>query len=42
MVIGEPALHFVGWHFENFVRELAELFRECVDGEEIGSCLAVR
>lgn len=42
MIISEPALHFTGWHFENFVCKLAELFRECIDGEEVGSRLAVR
>jgi hypothetical protein len=40
VVVSDPALHFLGRHIQNFVRELTELFRECIDGEEIGSILA--
>jgi len=40
VVVGKPALHLVGWHLEDFVRELAELFRERIDGEEVGASLA--
>jgi hypothetical protein len=40
VVVSDPALHLSGWHFEDFVRELAELFRECIDGEEVGTSLA--
>lgn len=31
----------MGGHRENFVRELAEFLRECVDGEEVGTLPAV-
>jgi hypothetical protein len=30
----------VGWHLEDFVSELAETIRYCVDGEEVGATLA--
>jgi hypothetical protein len=30
----------VGWHLEDFVSELAETIRDCVDGEEVGTSLA--
>jgi hypothetical protein len=40
VVVSEPALHLCGWHLEDFVSELAELFRERIDGEEVGTSLA--
>jgi hypothetical protein len=40
VVICDPALHLSGWNLEDFVREFAELFRERIDGEEVGSSLA--
>lgn len=38
--ISEPAVHFVGWHCEDFVSEFAETFCDGIDGEEVGSCFA--
>jgi len=40
VVVSDPALHLLGWHLQDFVRELAEFFRECIDGEEVGASLA--
>jgi len=40
VVVSDPALHLFCWHLEDFVRELAELFRERIDGEEVGTSLA--
>lgn len=40
VVVSEPALHLGGWHLKDFVSELAELFRERIDGEEVGTSLA--
>lgn len=40
--IGKPAGQLLSWHGKNLVREFAEPFRKCVDGEEVGSLAAVR
>ena len=40
MVVSEPSLHLSGWHLEDFVCKLAELFRDRIDGEEVGTSLA--
>jgi hypothetical protein len=40
VVVSDPALHLSCWHLEDFVSELAELFRQSIDGEEVGTSLA--
>jgi hypothetical protein len=35
-----PAVHFVGWHGEDFVSEFAETFSDGIDGEEVGTFIA--
>ena len=40
LVVSDPALYLCCWHLKDFVRELAELFRERIDGEEVGTSLA--
>lgn len=41
IVVREPAAQFLNWHRQDLVRELAELFRERIDGEEVGTLAAV-
>jgi hypothetical protein len=38
--IGKPAVHFVGWHGEDFVTKFTETFSDAVDGEEVGTFIA--
>jgi hypothetical protein len=38
--ISEPAVHFFGWHGEDFVSEFAETFSDSIDGEEVGTFIA--
>jgi hypothetical protein len=38
--ISKPAGKLLGWHFQYFISELAESFRDCVNGEKVGSLLA--
>lgn len=39
--ISEPSLQLIGWHCENLVGELAELFCKRINGEEVGGFPAV-
>jgi hypothetical protein len=38
--VSNPAVHFFGWHFEDFVSEFAETFSDSIDGEEVGTFIA--
>jgi hypothetical protein len=40
--VREPAGQFLRWHRHDFVSELAEFFRERINGEEVGPLPAVR
>jgi hypothetical protein len=42
VVVREPAGEFLRWHGEHLVSELAELFRERINGEEVGALATVR
>jgi hypothetical protein len=42
VVVREPAGQFLRWHGEHLVSEFAELFRERINGEEVGSLPTVR
>ena len=38
--VSKPAVHFIGWHSEDFVSEFAETFSNSIDGEEVGTFIA--
>jgi hypothetical protein len=42
VVVREPADHLLMRHGEHLVSELAELFRERINGEEVGALATVR
>jgi hypothetical protein len=35
--VSNPAVHFFGWHSEDFVTKFTETFSDAVDGEEVGT-----
>jgi len=39
--VSKPSVHFFGWHCEDFVSEFAETFSDGIDGEEVGTFIAV-